>query len=289
MANYTMAAMAAAAAGLPPVLPPNSMSAYASMPAPPSLTRPGGASGSNPCTDPLCRDPTCPTTMLRQAQYASLMAAAASGRNPFMYPGGFPPVPGLAGLPYPPASAASGAELSPYVCNWVNGGDFCGKKFSSSEDLMNHLRTHTSSSASATASSLASSKSSKPLSKPSLSPPADPALAALQAAQAQAAALYSSSQPASALAALQAQAARVAASSVTTTANATTPSSSSADLLAYAAAARFHPYARPGASSLLPPNPLLGAGAAPGLPSPLSAAAAFPPYGLPSPYGLPLL
>lgn len=42
----------------------------------------------------------------------------------------------------------------PYVCNWVSGNDYCGKRYSTSEELLQHLRTHTSSSDSA--SSLAS-------------------------------------------------------------------------------------------------------------------------------------
>ncbi|KAL3877824.1 hypothetical protein ACJMK2_035468 [Sinanodonta woodiana] len=33
----------------------------------------------------------------------------------------------------------------PYVCNWVSGSDYCGKRFTSSEELLQHLRTHTSS------------------------------------------------------------------------------------------------------------------------------------------------
>ncbi|XP_045213170.2 zinc finger protein Noc-like [Mercenaria mercenaria] len=37
----------------------------------------------------------------------------------------------------------------PYVCNWVSGNDYCGKRYSTSEELLQHLRTHTSSSDSA--------------------------------------------------------------------------------------------------------------------------------------------
>ena len=33
-----------------------------------------------------------------------------------------------------------------HVCNWMMGSDYCGKRFSSSEELLQHLRTHTSSS-----------------------------------------------------------------------------------------------------------------------------------------------
>ena len=34
-------------------------------------------------------------------------------------------------------------ETSPYVCNWVAGNKHCGKSFTTSEDLFQHLRTHT--------------------------------------------------------------------------------------------------------------------------------------------------
>merc|ERR1719336_3488263 len=163
--SYSVAAMAAAAmatgsssttgstAGshLPPVLPPNSMSAYASMAAPPGLAHPRGP--PSPCTDPLCRDPTCPTNMLKQAQqYAAMMAMARGNPYASMYPGM------MAGLPGMPGAGA--ADPTPFVCNWVNGGDFCGKKFPSSEDLMSHLRSHTSSAASPTSASAAAVKAS---------------------------------------------------------------------------------------------------------------------------------
>lgn len=42
---------------------------------------------------------------------------------------------------YKPGATAD--EASPYVCNWVAGSKHCGKSFSTSEDLFQHLRTHT--------------------------------------------------------------------------------------------------------------------------------------------------
>ncbi|KAL8595056.1 hypothetical protein ACOMHN_002034 [Nucella lapillus] len=32
-----------------------------------------------------------------------------------------------------------------YVCSWVSGSEYCGKRFANSEELLTHLRTHTSS------------------------------------------------------------------------------------------------------------------------------------------------
>ncbi|XP_014256188.1 zinc finger protein Noc [Cimex lectularius] len=31
----------------------------------------------------------------------------------------------------------------PYVCNWISGESYCGKRFTSSEELLTHLRSHT--------------------------------------------------------------------------------------------------------------------------------------------------
>lgn len=36
------------------------------------------------------------------------------------------------------------ASSRPYVCNWIAGDQYCGKRFTSSEELLQHLRTHTS-------------------------------------------------------------------------------------------------------------------------------------------------
>lgn len=33
----------------------------------------------------------------------------------------------------------------PYVCNWVSGESYCGKRFRNSDELLQHLRTHTNS------------------------------------------------------------------------------------------------------------------------------------------------
>lgn len=42
----------------------------------------------------------------------------------------------------------NGATLvTPYVCNWVQGSDYCGKRFTGSDELLQHLRSHTSTAA----------------------------------------------------------------------------------------------------------------------------------------------
>ncbi|ESP03816.1 hypothetical protein LOTGIDRAFT_211956 [Lottia gigantea] len=44
----------------------------------------------------------------------------------------------------PPLVPISKEQRLPYICNWVAGHDYCGKRFNSSEELMQHLRSHTS-------------------------------------------------------------------------------------------------------------------------------------------------
>lgn len=126
------------------------------------------SSASAPCTDPLCRDPSCPTFALRSAQ-AQMMAASSllppgyppspySHLNPYhSLPGMLPPSllpPSMAPPPHlqppppttsAPTSSSSPASLgtSPYLCSWMQGRDFCGRRFNSSEELMSHLRSHT--------------------------------------------------------------------------------------------------------------------------------------------------
>jgi hypothetical protein len=85
---------------------------------------------------------------------------------------GFMPHPGMAGLLPPTSSAGYPASLMsqhvqaqqqqqqqqaqaaaaqqqqqnsqrPYVCNWIVAESYCGKRFPSSEELLQHLRTHT--------------------------------------------------------------------------------------------------------------------------------------------------
>lgn len=62
-----------------------------------------------------------------------------------LYPLSLPPG-GLANPLLGMAAAAHlGVGLTPYACSWLSGGEFCGKRFSKAEDLLQHLRTHASS------------------------------------------------------------------------------------------------------------------------------------------------
>ena len=120
------------------------------------------ATGGGVCRDPYCRDPTCPTAVYN-AQIASLSAASSAGLPP-----GYAELlqaqklssmaaSGMHHHHAAPTTTSSGSSGSasaapsalagpggPYICNWMNGREgYCGKRHSSAEELLQHLRTHT--------------------------------------------------------------------------------------------------------------------------------------------------
>lgn len=218
--------------GFPHGFPPGAASSIPGMPPGfpygPYMSLPGSAPPpqSAPCTDPMCRDPSCPTFQLRSAQ-AQLLAMSGMGLGmpgssmppgyPYSLPPGLGGMPGsmqggmpafpfglqsaLSGVPSPshpgmlppsflqglpptcipqslaqPSAAITNSSpslsvgTSPYMCSWMQGRDFCGRRFNSSEELMSHLRTHTANMGDA---------------PPSLPQPPTSALALLQAQAAQ--------------------------------------------------------------------------------------------------------
>ncbi|XP_064623633.1 zinc finger protein Noc-like [Lineus longissimus] len=128
---------------------------------------------------PICRDPYCTNCQLtmRSAQLSGTCAAGCTQCNHEKSLAASSSL-GLSGtpltvpvLPVPGASQLSGTNGLgslyshslmaahhglPYVCNWMSGTDHCGKRFSTSEELLQHLRTHTSSTDISTSLSLAS-------------------------------------------------------------------------------------------------------------------------------------
>ncbi|XP_017776562.1 PREDICTED: zinc finger protein Elbow [Nicrophorus vespilloides] len=122
------------------------------------------ASGLNPYlnyarmkspSDPLCRDPYCTGCSLN----SHLLGPASAGpKTPTSCSAGCTQCDHATSKPsYMSASSAAAvyahAQLAalaaashlPYVCNWISGdAAYCGKRFSSSEELLTHLRTHTS-------------------------------------------------------------------------------------------------------------------------------------------------
>jgi len=94
------------------------------------ITTPSGISMVCPvgCQGPQCEHPRIPIPAVQSSSASSSTAATAS-------------------------SNSSTSASRPYVCNWIVGDNYCGKRFPSSEDLLQHLRTHTNLSTSDSASS----------------------------------------------------------------------------------------------------------------------------------------
>ncbi|KAG5899688.1 hypothetical protein JTB14_015178 [Gonioctena quinquepunctata] len=99
---------------------------------------------------PVCKDPYC-TGCQFSMQNQQLMMSGATGPCPSgctqcdhqkynlaMAMSLVPPG------PVPPSSLAYSQLGRPYVCNWIAGDTYCGKRFVTSEELLQHLRTHTS-------------------------------------------------------------------------------------------------------------------------------------------------
>ncbi|XP_055714065.1 zinc finger protein Noc [Phlebotomus papatasi] len=149
--SHHHAAMLAAAAGYPPTsTAPGPYVSYARV-----KTPTGGEALVPVCKDPYCTGcqysahnqqmlmgAPCPAgcTQCEHQKYGLAMAAMQSSLPP--------------GHPY--------AQLGrPYICNWIAGETYCGKRFGSSEELLQHLRTHTANLAdpAAAAAALAQSQS----------------------------------------------------------------------------------------------------------------------------------
>ena len=109
---------------------------------------------------PMCKDPyctqcqltmrsahlgsgSCPPGCAQCPASAAATAAAASASSPHNF---------LSSMyPQHPFSVLPGQHSLPYVCNWLQGSDYCGKRFANSEELLHHLRSHTSDAAQAAA------------------------------------------------------------------------------------------------------------------------------------------
>lgn len=107
---------------------------------------------------PVCKDPYCTGCQysMHNQQHQMLLAAAAAsaaGQCPsgctqcdhqkYNLAMAMSLVP-----PGPPVTSSSLAYQQqqlgrPYVCNWIAGETYCGKRFVTSDELLQHLRTHT--------------------------------------------------------------------------------------------------------------------------------------------------
>lgn len=97
---------------------------------------------------PVCKDPYC-TGCQFSMHNQQLLMGAASGPCPSGCTQCDHQKYGLAMAMSLPTSPLAYQQLGrPYVCNWIAGETYCGKRFGTSEELLQHLRTHTSLSAS---------------------------------------------------------------------------------------------------------------------------------------------
>lgn len=118
-----------------------------------SYTRMKTANGTDALV-PVCRDPYCTGCQLSSHLLGSpggkgtcpAGCAQCEGKAP-----GFFSTPGhhtsavAAAYAHAQLAALAAASQLPYVCSWIAGdATYCGKRFSNSEELLQHLRTHTS-------------------------------------------------------------------------------------------------------------------------------------------------
>lgn len=159
MTSSLMSHHALKASGLSPYL------TYARMKTP-------GADLISACRDPYCtgcsmnshllgnaggKTATCPAGCT-QCDHATSKAQSYLGHNP-----------AAAAYAHAQLAVLAAASHLPYVCNWISGdAAYCGKRFSSSEELLQHLRTHTSVSVSEASTALSMSLSGLPPTHPLL-------------------------------------------------------------------------------------------------------------------------
>uniref|UniRef100_A0AAG5DEY4 C2H2-type domain-containing protein n=1 Tax=Anopheles atroparvus TaxID=41427 RepID=A0AAG5DEY4_ANOAO len=109
---------------------------------------------------PICKDPYCTGCQFSahnhqimmgsqcpagctQCDHQKYMAMALSSMPPAGYAGYPPPSSAAAAAAASQPPGGSGAASRPYMCNWVVGDSYCGKRCNTTDELLSHLRTHT--------------------------------------------------------------------------------------------------------------------------------------------------
>lgn len=100
------------------------------------------------CRDPYCTGCSVSSHLLGAAKTATCPAGCTQcdhAKTPTSSAGYIGHNPAAAAYAHAQLAALAAASHLPYVCNWISGdAAYCGKRFSSSEELLAHLRTHTS-------------------------------------------------------------------------------------------------------------------------------------------------
>nr|XP_022919683.1 zinc finger protein Elbow [Onthophagus taurus] len=116
----------------------------------------------NPDLVPVCRDPYCTgcglsSHLLGQTPKTSCPAGCTQCDHATSKASYVPHSPAAAAYAHAQLAALAAASHLPYVCNWISSdASYCGKRFSSSDELLTHLRTHTSVTSEASALSMLS-------------------------------------------------------------------------------------------------------------------------------------
>ncbi|KAI4904824.1 hypothetical protein NFI96_031495, partial [Prochilodus magdalenae] len=99
------------------------------------------------CRDPYCLSYHCASHMPGAASASGSHDSTAALKYPLLYPShplpGIPSSAALPGHPLYPYGFMLPNDPQPHICNWVSANGPCDKRFSSSEELLSHLRTHT--------------------------------------------------------------------------------------------------------------------------------------------------
>lgn len=89
---------------------------------------------------PVCRDPYCTGCALSPHMMGKQSSTCPAGCTQCDHPAN------KAAAAYAQLAAFAAASQLPYVCSWVSGdATYCGKRFSTPEELLQHLRSHPSS------------------------------------------------------------------------------------------------------------------------------------------------
>ncbi|KAJ2952349.1 hypothetical protein O0L34_g4634 [Tuta absoluta] len=103
------------------------------------MKAPGGDLGI--CRDPYCTGCSLSSHLLKSAVCPAGCSQCDHAKTPFALPPGHP---AAAAYAHAQLAALAAASQLPFVCSWMAGDSaYCGKRFSSSEELLQHLRSHT--------------------------------------------------------------------------------------------------------------------------------------------------
>lgn len=95
------------------------------------------------CRDPYCTGCSLSSHLLKSAVCPAGCAQCDHAKTPFSLPTGHP---AAAAYAHAQLAALAAASQLPYVCSWMAGDSaYCGKRFGTSEELLQHLRSHTAS------------------------------------------------------------------------------------------------------------------------------------------------